>query len=247
VKLIWTTLWPELRRHGRTIIVVMVLGIFISGMRALLPDLMGRLPGIWQAKDHTKAVEVPLMIAGVWVISAVCRYFHLYWMIYVSDLIAVNFRRQLMNKYLTLNLGFFQNFLRGSGGLMSRMLNDINVIQGGMQKVADIVREPFMVLFSFGYLLWLDWRLTFFLLIGLPLVTGVTRNFARSLRKYAKINQESMEELTQTLKESLDGTRIVQSFNLQDEMRGRFEKQIDGFLHSRRRIISREEAAGPVS
>lgn len=247
MRIIWKTLWPELKQHGRMLIIVLILGISISALRALTPELMGRLPTAWENKDYSAAVRIPIMISGAWIIAALFRYYHLFWMIYISDLIAVNFRRQLMNKYLSLNLGFFQSFLRGSGGLMSRMLNDINVIQSGMQKYADIVREPFMVVFSFGYLLWLDWRLTFFILIGLPIVTGVVRSFAKKLRKFAKDNQESMEDLTQTLKESLDGTRVVQSFNLQGEMRRRFEEQVGAFLGSRRKIISHEEASGPVS
>ena len=56
-----------------------------------------------------------------------------------------------------------------------------------------------------------------------------------------------MEDLTQILKEALDGTRIVQSFNLQGEMRSRFETQAADFLKSKSKIISREEASGPVS
>ena len=80
-----------------------------------------------------------------------------------------------------------------------------------------------------------------------PIITAVLRKFARSVRKYSKHNQESMEDLTQILKESLDGTRIVQSFNLQNEMRGRFETQAEDFLRSKGKIISREEASGPRS
>jgi ATP-binding cassette, subfamily B, bacterial MsbA len=171
----------------------------------------------------------------------------MYWMLYISEIVAVNLRRKLMNKYLTLNLGFFQSFVRGSGGLISRMLNDIGVIQGGFQKLADVVREPFMVIFSFGYLIYLDWKLTLFAMTGGPIITAVLRKLARSLRKYSKHNQESMEDLTQILKESLDGTRIVQSFNLQNEMRGRFESQATDFLSSKGHIISREEASGPIS
>jgi ATP-binding cassette, subfamily B, bacterial MsbA len=193
------------------------------------------------------AMIIPIYIGAVWLVAAGLRYFHLYWMLYTSDQIAVNLRRKLMNKYLTLNLGFFQNFLRGSGGLISRMLTDITIIQGGFQKIADMVREPFMVVFSLVNLFLIDWKLTLFLLGGAPIVSAILRSFARSIRKYAKHNLEEMEDLTQILKESLDGTRVVQSFNLQDEMRTRFNDKADEFLNSRRKIISREEAAGPVS
>lgn len=247
MRIIFKTLWPELRVYGKQLILVLTLGIVISAFKGITPELIGRLPGAWEHKDYNEAIRIPLLISGAWIIAAGCRYYHLFWMVYLSDLVAVNLRRKLMNKYLTLNVGFFQNFVRGSGGLISRMINDIGIIQGGIQKFADLVREPFMVAFTFGYLVWLDWRLTLFLIAAMPIVTGVIRKFAKSLRKYSKWNQESMEDLTQTIKESLDGTRIVQSFNLQGEMRRRFELQADDFLASRRKIISREEASGPVT
>ena len=247
MKLIFTMLWPELRLHARKLSLVVLFGIFVSALKATTPELLRRLPEVWEAGDLQQARLIPLMIAGAWILAAVLRYFHLFWMLYVSELVAVNMRRKLMNKYLALNLGFHQKFVRGSGGLISRMLNDINVIQAGFQKIADIVREPFMVAFNFGYLLWLDWKLTLFILAGLPVINAIVRNFARSVRKYSKHNQESMEDLTQILKESLDGTRVVQSFNLQGEMRNRFEKQAVDFLRSKSKIISREEAASPVS
>lgn len=247
MSLIARILWPELRPYKGRLLFVVFTGILVSAFKAATPELMRRLMDAWQAKDETLTMQLPLLIAGTWLIAAALRYYHMYWMLYISELVAVNLRRKLMNKYLTLNLGFFQNFVRGSGGLISRMLNDIGVIQGGFQKLADIVREPFMVIFSFGYLIYLDWKLTLFVMCGAPIITMVLRQFARSLRKYSKHNQESMEDLTQILKESLDGTRIVQSFNLQNEMRGKFEAQAKDFLQSKGKIISREEASGPVS
>jgi len=247
MNLVWKMLWPELRPHGKRLILVLVTGVLISAFKAATPELLGRLPDVWKAGDRAQAMQIPIMIAGAWMIAALLRYYHLFWMLFVSEMIAVNMRRQLMDKYLTLNLGFFQNFVRGSGGLISRMLNDISIIQGGFQKIADMAREPFMVLFSLGYLLYIDWRLTFFLGAGGPIITAALRKFARSVRKYSRSNQESMEDLTQILKESLDGTRVVQSFNLQNEMRRRFEVQAQDFLESKRKIISREEASGPVS
>jgi ATP-binding cassette, subfamily B, bacterial MsbA len=247
MKEMFKSLWPELKPHSRRLIVVFAVGMLVSALRALTPELISRLPKAWEAKDYDTTIRVPLMIAGVWIAAAAGRYWHIFWMRYVSDMIAVNLRRQLMDKYLSLNLSFFHNFVRGSGGLISRMLNDIVLIQAGFHKVADIVREPFMVLFAFGYLIYVDWRLTIFILVAAPIITAIMRGFARSLRKYSRLSQENMEDLTQILKESLDGTRIVQSFNLENEMRRRFNDVADRYLHSARMIISREEASGPAS
>lgn len=245
--LIWKMLWPEMKMHKKRLLLVLLFGILISGTKALTPELLGRLPDVWKSGDTVKAYQIPIAIAALWIGAAALRYFHLYWMLYVAEMVGLNMRRKLMNKYLTLNLGFFQNFGGGTGGLISRMLNDVGVIQSGFVKIADAVREPFMAVFMFGYLLYLDWRLTLFVMAGTPLITMILRSFARSVRKYSKYNLETMEDLTQILKESLDGTRVVQSFNLQDEMRHRFESKAQDFLHSRAKAISREEASGPVS
>lgn len=247
MKIIWQAVWPELKPHRRRLIVVFAAGILVSALKAYTPELVGKLPGVWEAHDTEKTWQIPLFISVLWILAAGCRYYHLFWMRYISDIVAVNLRRRLMDKYLSLNLSFFQNFMRGSGGLISRMLNDIVLIQGGFHRIADIVREPFMIIFSFGYLIYLDWRLTLFVLVAAPIITTITRNIARSLRKYSHTNQETVEDLTQVLKESLDGTRIVQSFNLENEMRRRFNTLADEYLQSTRKIISREEASGPVS
>lgn len=247
MSLIFRVVLPELRPYLRRLIVVAVFGILISGLKALTPELFNRLSQAWTSGDTKAAFEMPFVLAGAWILAALLRYPHMFWMLFTADQIALNLRRKLMDKYLTLNLGFFHSFVRGSGGLISRMLNDITVIQGGFQRIADLVREPFMALFMLAYLFYTDWRLTLFISGVAPLVAFVLRSFSRSVRKYAKHNQESVEDLTQTLKESLDGTRVVQSFNLQDEMRRRFDDQAQEFLRTKAKIISREEASGPVT
>ena len=247
MKVIIKTLWPEVIRYKKRLIVVALLGAVISAAKAYVPSLVGQLTNVWTSNDTVKIYQIPILIAGLWILAATCRYFHMYLMIYTSEEIALNLRRQLMNKYLALNLSFFQNFVRGSGGLISRMLNDINIVQNGFRSMSDAVREPFMALFSFGYLIYVDWRLTLFILVAIPIVSTVTTRMARSIRKYSHMNQETMEDLTQTIKESLDGTRIVQAFNLQGEIRRRFEDQAQQYLHSRGKIISREESSGPIS
>ncbi|MCB0366105.1 MAG: ABC transporter ATP-binding protein [Bdellovibrionaceae bacterium] len=247
MKIIIERLWPELQPYKLRILIILVLGAIVSGLKAVSPELLRQLEAAWRADDHTKAIQIPIAIAVLWTLSGIARYYHLFWMKFTSDQIAVKLRRDLMNKYLSLNLGFFHRFMRGSGGLISRMISDIQIIQGAIHKVADIVREPFMALLTFAYVLYLDWKLTLFILAALPIITGVMRRLARSLRKYGHKNQEAMEELTKTLKESLDGTRIVQSYNLEGQLRDRFTRQADHFLETQKKIINREELAGPIS
>lgn len=247
MKVIYERLWPELAAYKKRVFVIVLLGAVVSGLKAASPELLRQLESAWREDDHRRAIQIPILIALVWSLSGVARYYHLFWMKFTSEQVAVKLRRDLMDKYLSLNIGFFQSFLRGSGGLMSRMISDIQTIQGGIHKISDILREPFMAILTFCYVLYLDWRLTLFILVALPIITWVMRSLAKSLRKYGRKNQEAMEDLTKTLKESLDGTRIVQSYNLESELRRRFNEQADHFLDTQKEIIHREELAGPIS
>jgi len=247
MKKMWQRLWPELRAYKSKLILVVILGAMTSALKGLAPELVNRLMQAWNSGDRSLALILPIILTIIWVISCVTRFFHLYLMKYTADVILVNIRRRLMDKYLSLNLSYFQEFERGSGGLISRMVNDINIIQTGIHKLADIFREPVMIVAMLGYVLYKDWMLTVFIMVALPIVTFFLRRIAISVRKYARQSQEIMEELTRTLKESLDGARIVQSFSLEGEMRRKFNEQSDVFLLNRSKIISREEAAGPIS
>ncbi len=240
-------IWPELKVYRAQFALVILLGVVSSALKGVAPELIDRLMTAWNTGDKKLALIIPPVLATLWVISCITRYFHIYVMKYTADKISVKQRRTLMDKYLSLNLSFFQDFDKGSGGLISRMINDIVVIQTGIHRISDLIREPLMTFGMLGYLLYKDWKLTVFILMALPIVTAVLRRIARSLRKYSRTNQEIMEDLTRTLKESLDGTRIVQSFGLEQEMRRKFNMQADNFLENRKKIISREELAGPLS
>lgn len=245
---IWLKLWPEVKAYKKQFIQVLVLGVVTSSFKLAIPPLTNFLFTAWQNREPSREVWLlPPLLGLMWVCSCIARYFHLYIMKYTAEKISVNQRRQLMDKYLSLNLSFFQEIERGTGGLISRMLNDIIIIKSGIDKIADVLREPLLIIGLFSYLIYLDWKLTLFLIVASPIVVVVLRNLARSIRKYAHRNQETMEDLTRTLKESLDGTKVVQSFLLESELHRKFNTQADQYLQTRREIIAREELGGPLS
>ncbi len=245
---VWLKLWPQIKAYRKDLILVLILGVVTSGFKLAIPPLTNLLFTAWQ--NHTETREIWLLPVGLglmWIVSCVARYFHIYIMKFTAEKISVNQRRQLMDKYLSLNLSFFQEIERGTGGLISRMLNDIVIIREGLDKIADVLREPLLIVGLLSYMVYLDWKLTLFLVVAAPFVIAVLRNLARSIRKYAHQSQESLEDLTRTLKESLDGTRVVQSFLLEGEMHRKFNAQADLYLQTRREIVAREELGSPVS
>lgn len=241
-------MWPYIRPYKIQAILIVILGLLMSGSQAGLAPIVKHLfDDVYVEKKSSLKVIYPLGIVAITLIFSVARYFHMFMLRYIGEKIIADIRSDLQSKFMTLNLSFHNNYKAGSGGLLSRILNDMVVVQWGFNIMADMIREPVTTLVLLAQLFILDWKLTLFLMIVAPITIVVLKQLARSIRKYVVKQQESMEQVTTILKETLDGLRIIQSFGLEREMSHRLKKVLDEFLSFRRKIIRREEVAGPVS
>ncbi len=237
----------ELFSNKRRLVFVAVAGAAMAAADTTNANLIKYVFDGLQFGKVDQIKETFLFIIALAFIKGIFRYIHFYNINYASELVAQSFRRQLQNKFMRLNLAFHNNFASGSGGLISRILYDITIIQNGLRMFADFFREPLLFIGLMGTLFYLNWKLTLSILIVLPLVLLFLRQISRSIKKYSVKGLEDLEAITSTIKESLDGVRIIQSYNLENEMAGRFYKQSDTFLYSRKRIHALVESSGPVT
>ncbi|NQZ18212.1 MAG: ABC transporter ATP-binding protein [Bdellovibrionales bacterium] len=104
-----------------------------------------------------------------------------------------------------------------------------------------------MGVFLIGYMFLINWKITLGCFVFLPVFAAVIRYVSKSLKKFGHQSQESLEEVTKTLKEGMDGVRVIQSFNLQNQIKGKFTHQVKDYLNKRKKIIKREELGSPIN
>jgi ATP-binding cassette subfamily B protein/subfamily B ATP-binding cassette protein MsbA len=263
-------LWPYIRPFRRDIIAMFLLGLFVTLFSGLVPVLVQVLLEIY---NHTQ-MESLQRILPEWVLTrfplnaenrllvahympfgfpiafallGLARFGHYAMLNYISERIIASIRMDLVRKILRLNLTFHGSLERGSGTLISRVFNDPVLLQQGLNFYVTLIREPIQGLVYLSYMIWLDWRLTLCSLVFMPFFIIITKGASRSLRKYGILGREAMEDLTAVFKDSLDGTRVVQSFNLESEMESRFQRTLDHYLMTARKIIMREQAVSPLN
>lgn len=239
----------DIKPYAWGIVLVIVLGI-ISGLTKSAPAIfIKQLVAVWDTEpfDKTKALQIPLIIFIALMTSNFARYFLVTNMRLISEKICLNLRLRLLDKYLYSSLDLLNQETSGRGGLMSRMLQDIGIIQAGYGKVADIIKEPVVFIATLAYIFYLNPYLSSILVISMPFVFWVLSRFVKSLKKHSTKNLEFLGVLAQTLKESLDGSKIIRSFNLEKKMRKTFSDQIDEYFRTKKKIIQREELSGPIS
>ncbi len=237
----------ELKGHKRSLIVIALSGLFMAAADTKSAMMIKEIGDGLQQGNANLIKESALLILLLAFVKGVSRFIHLYKMNYTGELVTQGLRQKLQAKFMNLNLTFHNTYRSGSGGLISRVLNDLVVIQHGLRMFADFFREPWLLLGLISWLFYLNWRLTALIFIVLPCILIFLRWLSKGIKKYSIKGQEDLEKITSTIKETLDGVRTIQSFNLESEMRERFERESDEFLTSRRRIHRLVEASGPIT
>ena len=240
-------IWQEMKVHRTRLIIVAVAGFAMAATSTAEANLVKFV------FDGLQNGQIEVVKKTFWVIIAlalfkgIMRYTHIFNMNVISEMVAQGYRAKLQRKFMALNLTFHNTFASGSGGLISRAMNDILVIYHGLRMFADLFREPFLAVGLLGTLFYLNWKLTITIFIVLPMIIFFNRQLSFSIKKHGLKGQEDLEKITSTLKESLDGVRIIQSYNLEQEMGRKFDHQSNEFLSARRRLHRLIEASGPIT
>ncbi|AGH94375.1 ABC transporter ATP-binding protein [Pseudobdellovibrio exovorus] len=177
----------------------------------------------------------------------VSRYFHIFLMNMAAEKVSQALRQKLQTKFMKLNLKFHNNYAAGSGGLISRTMNDIRIVHDGLRLFADLFSAPLVFIFLIRNLFVLDAQLTIYILFVTPLLAIFLKKISRGIRKYSIFGIEQLEKITATIKESLDGVRTIQAFNLEKRMETRLKQQGGDFIYMRRKVHALIESMGPIT
>ena len=270
----WKQLWPFIAPYKRKLIIALFFGFLLAQFSIFLPIIGNTIILAFQKKtllddpnfyklvnyfnfnknhwlfqiNHKQLILLmTLILPAYYFIFGLIRYFHFFLIKSIGEQIISDIRVSLMDKFMELDTPFLNHQKKGSASLLSRTLNDTMILQQGLQYYADLIREPIMALFLISYMFFINWQISLGACIFLPLFLGVIRYITKSLKKFGHQSQESLEEITRTLKEGLDGMRVVQSFNLQEKMKEKFKKQVEHYISRRKKIIKREELGSPVN
>jgi subfamily B ATP-binding cassette protein MsbA len=239
-------LWPYIKPYRNGYILVILLGLFMSacdtGVAALIRPLFDE---VFTKKNDALKLSLSLSIVAVYFFHGVARFFHTTKIKMIVEYITANIRMDLQKKLIRLNLNYHS--LNSPAVSLSKAFNDVGNVQYGLWKLADLVKEPLSMVFLLGWVIYLDWKLTLMIFIVIPVMIKFLKQVARSARKYSHFQQKEFENVMTAYKESLDGVRIVQSYNLEKLTEKKLLSTITKYLDIRKIIVNREEIAGPVT
>ena len=146
-----------------------------------------------------------------------------YFMSRVGFGIVHDLREELFEKLHNLPKSYFD--ANQSGQLINRITFTTTQVSGAASNaVKTLIREGFLLIGLFAYLLFLNAKLTLLLIVTAPLIAFIVYVAGKRLKKLAKKIQTAMGDVTHIASEAVDGHVEIKSFNAQEYENSRFLK-----------------------
>jgi subfamily B ATP-binding cassette protein MsbA len=189
---------------------------------------------------------LPLALVGVFALRGVGSYIAEFGMSWTGHRVVFDLRRALIDKLLKLPASHYD--ANASGVLQSKVTFDAQQLAGAASSAITIaIRSMLAIAASFGWMLWLNWRLTLFTLVVLPIVGVVIRYFSRRLRRLARDIQSRVGALAHVLEEMISGHRVVRVFGGERYERERAVDAADRLRQSMTKQSSAGAASAPIT
>ena len=195
--------------------------------------------------QRTGLAWVVSAVIGLSVCKGLAEYFSVYLMTGVGERMVRDLRSQLFGRILAQSAGFFAR--RTTGGLMSRITNDINRIQQVVaHTMGDLLRESATLAGLAGLLLYQDTGLALVCLTGAPVVVYPLIRLGQRVRRSTRRGQEELEHLSHISAEAFAGHRIVKAFAGEQYEQQRFDQASERLYRMNMKVTSSVSALPPL-
>jgi subfamily B ATP-binding cassette protein MsbA len=164
---------------------------------------------------------------------------------YVSRRVVTNLRQQLFDTINRLPINYFDR--NASGNLLSRLTFNVDQIGATTtDSLVMLVRSLLQMVFTLGYAMTLNVRLTVMALVMAPLIGFLVSRINSYFRRYSRRIQDSMGDVTRVAKESFEAPRLIKIYNAEDHMARTFGAVNERNRRSNMRLILTKGVSNPI-
>ena len=225
------------------LVVTLVLVIAATIMATLAPYILGLATteiyrGIQEGQTMREAGQtvdtypidfelirnILLIVAVVYIVQAVFRYFQQYITARIAQKTVYDMRKDLKEKMATLPISYYDT--HSNGDIMSRAVNDMDQIANTLQQsltqfIMSVVQFVTVLVIMFA----IDIRLTLVTIVTVPISFLLIAFVAPKSQKQFALQQKELGVLNDQVEETFSGHTIVKTYNREEEEIERFMKQ----------------------
>lgn len=232
--------------YGWRIAVSIIATLGVAGMDGAIAYMVKPvLERIFSEKDMGIFIILPLGVIAVFVVRSICRFVYEYFIQTSGQLAIQDIREELYRKHMGMSMRFFNN--NPTGNLMSRILNDVSVMQEGVANiVTGLLREGFTALGLLGVVFYRNWQLAIISLIAIPATVYPAQKIGKRIKKLSSQSLGKMGIISHILQETFSGIKVIKAFGLEEREVDKFSRFNREFYHIIRKTIKYGAMSTPV-
>jgi len=225
-------LLPLLKPYRTALLAGGLCMLVFVGCWPLLAWLAGQLIPAIGAGDFSRVLQVISLALAVFMLQKVAQFGQDTLLAGPALRVSQELRRGLFARLQRLDFGVLEKL--SAGDLTYRLTEDADRVGEVIYKtIQDTTPSGLQLVVVFGYMVWLDWKLSVGTLLLAPLVAVLVGLFGAKVMGAAEKSQKQVSELAALLGEAIAGLPLVRAFAAEPWLQQRFENEID--LHRRAR------------
>lgn len=178
----------------------------------LFEGVMGQIGGSTAGVDFEFIGNIILLLAVLYIISALFSYIQGWVMAGVAIKVTYRFRKDIGEKINRMPLKYFDG--TNHGEVLSRITNDVDTVSQTLnQSLSQIVTSVTMLIGVFVMMLTISWVMTLVALVMIPLSFGIIALVVSKSQKFFKEQQDYLGHVNGHIEEMYSGHNVVKAFN----------------------------------
>jgi len=243
---IYKRLLGFLKPYWVRLTISVILTLVIAGATGLVAFLFKYvIDDIFIDKNVTMLRLIPIAVVIIYLIKSVCDYFSYFIMADVGQRIIMNIRDRLYAHIQTLSMPYF--IRTPTGMLISRITNDVNMVQSSVTNAVTGFVRQFLTLFGLIFVVFYrNTELALISMIVFPIVIYPINRFGQRLKRYSTKSMKVMGDVMSILDEGISGIRIVKAYNMEDYETRRFATENRRYYRNWMKRIAVRAVSGPL-
>ena len=203
-----------------TLLMLLIIAVMEPIIAAILKELVDRS---LIEKDPASFVQVPLMLAGVFIIKGLAEYASKVSSTWLAEKAILDIRADMYHKMQYLPLEQYDRY--STGKLMAKITYDVQQASNALSTAwVVIIRDSLTILALLGYLLYISWQLTLLMAVIGPIVAWIIDKASKLMRDSSRKMQNNMGQLTHQMEEGLTGHRDIKIYGAESYEEQRFQQ-----------------------
>ena len=236
-----------LRPYRRQLVVSAILLVLTDGLSLVYPLVIRSLLNTVLARHNGNLLNIVVIaLLVVFILQAGIGAVQNYLVVSFGERLSFDLRTLLFRHLQRLSLSFFD--ARRTGELMSRITNDITLLQGSLTgNILPIVSQILTLIGSVVIALLINWRITLVIVVVAPVAAISSSLLGRRIRKRTRGVQEGLGEAGIVLEEALSAQRVVKAFAREDYEYERFSTRMSHSLQQALQRAVSQSLLGPIN